>query len=47
MAGSFGLFLLPRGRHWHYFPVVVDPAAVEEEEGSMALGCSLSSSIVE
>jgi hypothetical protein len=42
MAGSFGLFLLPRGRPRCFFPVVVDPAVAEEEEGSMALGSSLS-----
>jgi hypothetical protein len=46
MAGSFGLFLLPRGRPRRYFPMAVDPAAAEEEEGSMALGSSLSSSVV-
>jgi hypothetical protein len=43
MAGSFGLFLLPRGCPRCFFPVAVDPAAVEEEEGSMAPGSSLSS----
>jgi hypothetical protein len=47
MAGSFGLFMLPRGRPRRFFPVAVDPAATEEEEGSMALGSSLSSSMVE
>jgi hypothetical protein len=43
MASSFGLFLLPRGRPQCFFPVAVDPAVVEEEEGSMAPGSSLSS----
>jgi hypothetical protein len=45
MAGSFGLFLLPRGRPRCFFPVAVDLAAAEEEEGSMALGSSLSLSL--
>jgi hypothetical protein len=38
MAGSFGLFLLPRGHPRRFFPMAVDPVTVEEEEGSMALG---------
>jgi hypothetical protein len=38
MAGIFGLFLLPRGHPQRFFPVVVDPTAPEEEEGSLALG---------
>jgi hypothetical protein len=47
MAGIFGLFLLPRGRSRCFFPVAVDPAVAEGEEGSMALGSSLSSSLME
>jgi hypothetical protein len=47
MAGIFGLFLLPRGRPQCFFPVAVDPAAAEGEEGSMVLGSSLSSSLME
>jgi hypothetical protein len=38
MAGTFGLFLLPKGRPRHFFPELEDPAAVEEEEGSMVQG---------
>jgi hypothetical protein len=38
MAGTFSLFLLPKGRPQCFFPVAVDPMAAEEEEGSMAQG---------
>jgi hypothetical protein len=37
-AGTFSLFLLPKGHPRHFFPGPEDPAAVEEEEGCMALG---------
>jgi hypothetical protein len=36
IVGTFGLFRLPRGRPRRFFPALEDPAAVEEEEGSMA-----------
>jgi hypothetical protein len=36
-AGTFGLFLQPKGRPRRFFPVAVDPMAAEKEEGSMAL----------
>jgi hypothetical protein len=38
MAGTFGLFLLPKGRPRCFFPRPEDPTAAEEEEGSMAQG---------
>jgi hypothetical protein len=38
MAGTFGLFRLPKGRPRHFFPGSEDLAAAEEEEGSMAEG---------
>jgi hypothetical protein len=38
MAGTFGLFRLPRGRPRCFFPASENPVAVEEEEGSMAQG---------
>jgi hypothetical protein len=38
MADTFGLFLLPNGCPLHFFPMVVDPMAAEEEEGSMVQG---------
>jgi hypothetical protein len=38
MVGTFGLFWLPRGRPWCFFPASEDPAVAEEEEGSMAQG---------
>jgi hypothetical protein len=37
-AGTFGLFLLPKGRPRRLFPGPEHPAAVEEEDGSMAHG---------
>jgi hypothetical protein len=41
LAGTFGLFRLPRGRPRHFAPVLEDPAVAEEAEGSMAQGrCS-------
>jgi hypothetical protein len=36
MAGTFGLFRLPRGRPWHFALVLEDPVVAEEAEGSMA-----------
>jgi hypothetical protein len=36
MAGTFGLFRLPRGHPRCFAPALEDPAAVEEAEGSMA-----------
>jgi hypothetical protein len=42
MAGTFGLFWLPRGRPRRFVPAPEDPAVAEEAEGSMAQGkCSL------
>jgi hypothetical protein len=38
IAGTFGLFRLPRGLPRRFFPVSEDPAVAEEEEGSMAQG---------
>jgi hypothetical protein len=42
MAGTFGLFFLPKRHPRCFFPMVVDPMEAEEEEGSMALGEALS-----
>jgi hypothetical protein len=36
IAGTFGLFRLPRGHPRRFFAALEDPAAAEEEEGSMA-----------
>jgi hypothetical protein len=36
-VGIFALFLLPRGHPWRFAPEL-DPAAVEEAEGSIRLG---------
>jgi hypothetical protein len=38
LAGTFGLFRLPKGRPRRFFPASDDPAVAEEEEGSMAQG---------
>jgi hypothetical protein len=35
MAGTFGLFLLPRGCLRHFDPALEDPVAAEEAEGFM------------
>jgi hypothetical protein len=37
-AGTFGLFLLPKGRTRRFFPEPEDPTAAEEEEGCMVQG---------
>jgi hypothetical protein len=37
-VGTFGLFLLPKGRPRHFFPEPEDPAVAQEEEGSMVQG---------
>jgi hypothetical protein len=37
-AGTFVLFLLPKGRPRRFAPELSDPVAAEEAEGSMAQG---------